>query len=152
FLLRNQTHGDGGEGEKRRSRNPFVRLQQGFERGFEAVRQRYIGLLHLGLRKRGWLIGGFLAAAAVSFGLTPFLGSNFFPNIDSGEIHLHARGRPGFAWKARPRLPKTSRPRSAKLFRQSNSEALSPTSANRSRASTRRMGIRGRLALRMRIF
>jgi multidrug efflux pump subunit AcrB len=49
FLLRNQTHGHGGEGEERKSRNPLVRFQQGFERGFEAIRQRYIGLLHLGL-------------------------------------------------------------------------------------------------------
>jgi multidrug efflux pump subunit AcrB len=95
FLLRDQTHGHGGEGEKRKSRNPFTRLQQGFERGFEAIRQRYIGLLHLGLRKRVWLIGGFLAVAGLSFGLAPFLGSNFFPNIDSGEIKLHVRGQTG---------------------------------------------------------
>ncbi len=57
FLLRGQTHGHAvhGEGDAapRRSRNPFVWVQQGFERGFEAIRQRYVGLLHLGLRKRG---------------------------------------------------------------------------------------------------
>jgi multidrug efflux pump subunit AcrB len=94
FLLRNQTHGHGG-GEKRKSRNPLVRFQQGFERGFEAIRQRYIGLLHLGLRKRVWLIAGFLAVAGLSFGLAPFLGSNFFPNLDSGEIKLHVRGQTG---------------------------------------------------------
>jgi multidrug efflux pump subunit AcrB len=95
FLLRGQTHGHGGEGDKPKSRNPFTRFQQGFERGFEAIRQRYIGLLHLGLRKRIWLIGGFLAASALSFGLAPFLGSNFFPNIDSGEMKLHIRAQTG---------------------------------------------------------
>ena len=95
FLLRRQVHGHASEGGKRGSRNPFVRLQQGFERGFEAVRRHYIGLLHLGLRKRLWLIGGFLALAGLSFGLIPFLGSNFFPNLDSGELKLHVRGQTG---------------------------------------------------------
>ena len=95
FLLRDQTHAHGAEGEKRRSPNPLVRFQQGFERGFEAIRQRYVGLLHLGLRKRVWLMGGFLVVAGLSFGLAPFLGSNFFPNLNSGEIKLHVRGQTG---------------------------------------------------------
>jgi multidrug efflux pump subunit AcrB len=97
FLLRNQTHGHGGAeaAGKRKSRNPLVRFQQAFERRFEAMRQGYIGLLHLGLRKRVWLIGGFLVVAGLSFGLAPYLGSNFFPNIDSGEIKLHIRGQTG---------------------------------------------------------
>jgi multidrug efflux pump subunit AcrB len=36
-----------------------------------------------------------LAVAGLSFGLAPFLGSNFFPNLDSGEIKLHVRGQTG---------------------------------------------------------
>src|SRR5579871_1126156 len=96
FLLRNQAHGHGeSDAAKRPSRNPFIWMQRAFERRFEALRLGYVGLLHLGLRKRVWLILGFLIVAGLSFGLTPFLGSNFFPNIDSGEIKLHVRGQTG---------------------------------------------------------
>ncbi|MEP9368562.1 efflux RND transporter permease subunit [Xanthobacter sp. VNH20] len=95
FLLRHQTH-HGAEGGKPGGRGGvFSRFQAGFERGFEAVRSRYVGLLHFGLRKRVWLISGFLCVTFASFGLTFFLGSNFFPDIDSGEIKLHVRGQTG---------------------------------------------------------
>jgi multidrug efflux pump subunit AcrB len=92
FLLRNHVHHAGGAPL---SRNPFKRFQGAFERRFERLRMAYVGLLHLGLRKRGWLIAGFLVATFASFGLAPFLGSNFFPDIDSGEIKLHVRGTTG---------------------------------------------------------
>jgi multidrug efflux pump subunit AcrB len=96
YLLRGQpVHHAGGDPALRRSRNPLVRLQQGFERWFETIRHGYVGLLHLGLRKRGWLIAVFLLTTTASFGLVPFLGSNFFPDIDSGEIKLHVRAQTG---------------------------------------------------------
>jgi multidrug efflux pump subunit AcrB len=98
YLLRNQAHGPGAGVEgapKPASRNPLIWFQRAFERRFEAIRQSYIGLLHLGLRKRVWLIVGFLAVAGLSFGLAPYLGANFFPNLDSGEIKLHVRGQTG---------------------------------------------------------
>ena len=118
FLLRNQTHGhDASDGAKRPSRNPLVWFQRAFERGFEALRQRYVGLLHLGLRKRVWLIGGFLVVAGLSFGLAPFLGSNFFPNIDSGEIKLHVRGQTGTAGREHDRAcSRPSRPAIRKII------------------------------------
>jgi multidrug efflux pump subunit AcrB len=102
FLLRNQTqHAEALEGSPvKKSRNPFTRFQQSFERGFERVRRFYAGLLHLGLRKRGWLIAGFLIVSAVSFGLSPFLGSNFFPDIDTGEMKLHVRSQTGLRLEA----------------------------------------------------
>ena len=41
-------------------------------------------------------IAGFLACVViVSFGLWPFLGKNFFPAIDSGQILMHVRAQPG---------------------------------------------------------
>ncbi|MEP9375993.1 efflux RND transporter permease subunit [Aquabacter sp. CN5-332] len=90
--------------EGKRKRNPFVRFQRGFERGFAAVHSAYAGLLHLGLRKRLYMIGGFLAFTAVSFSLVPFLGSNFFPDIDSGEIKLHVRVQTGSRLETTTRL------------------------------------------------
>ena len=77
------------------TRNPLVRFQRGFERGFERLRRSYLGALHLGLRRRGILVLLFLVASVASFGLAPFLGSNFFPDIDTGEIKLHVRAQTG---------------------------------------------------------
>ncbi len=72
-------------------RNPFTRFQRRFEHGFEVVRQYYRGLLSLGLGNRRKVIAGFLGFSALSMGLLPFLGSNFFPNVDTGQIKLHIR-------------------------------------------------------------
>jgi multidrug efflux pump subunit AcrB len=77
------------------SRNPLVRFHAAFERGFEAVRARYRGLLQLSLRNRGKLIAGFLGFSLLSFGLAPYLGQDFFPNVDGGQIKLHVRAPTG---------------------------------------------------------
>jgi CzcA family heavy metal efflux pump len=69
----------------------FVRFQRGFEKGFERFRNGYIGLLRLALIGHGRFAAGFLAAMCASFVLVPFLGSNFFPAIDSGQMLLHVR-------------------------------------------------------------
>jgi len=73
------------------SRNPFIRFQRWFEHRFERVRNGYLGLLHLALDTRRTFILGFLAIVVLSFGLMPFLGSNFFPSVDSGQIAMHVR-------------------------------------------------------------
>src|SRR5208337_4582637 len=40
-------------------------------------------------------IAGFLGFVVLSFALLPFLGENFFPSIDSGEMTLHVRAPVG---------------------------------------------------------
>jgi multidrug efflux pump subunit AcrB len=77
------------------SRNPLVRFQRGFEAGFEKFRAGYRGLLELVLVHRGVFVVGFLAFIAASFLLTPFLGRNFFPAVDTGQILMHARTQVG---------------------------------------------------------
>jgi multidrug efflux pump subunit AcrB len=69
----------------------FARLQRSFEGGFERVRESYRNVLALALVKRRLFVTGFLAVIALSFLLVPFLGSNFFPNIDTGQVLLHFR-------------------------------------------------------------
>jgi CzcA family heavy metal efflux pump len=73
------------------SRNPLVRFQRGFEARFEKLRGGYIGLLHRALQARRGFMIGFMAVVVLSFGLLPFLGSNFFPSVDSGQIAMHVR-------------------------------------------------------------
>ena len=80
------------EPRPRRSRNPLVRMQQGFEKGFERFREGYRGLLAQAMQRRGVFIAFFMLLVAVSFGLAPLLGSNFFPAVDSGQITMHVRG------------------------------------------------------------
>src|SRR5580692_2528502 len=80
---------------RRRSRNPLLRFQQGFESYFERFRGRYRALLTMALSRPKTFIVAFLACVVLSFGLAPFLGSNFFPAVDSGQILMHVRAQPG---------------------------------------------------------
>jgi multidrug efflux pump subunit AcrB len=77
------------------SRNPLQRFQQGFEHRFERIREGYRSLLSLALGRPKTFIAGFLACALLSFGLEPFLGENFFPAVDSGQILMHVRAQIG---------------------------------------------------------
>ena len=99
FLLRDHgEHGhSGGSGATgaRCSRNPLKRFQEGFEHYFSRVRNGYGALLQLALGRPKTFIAGFLTVVIVSFGLFPFLGENFFPTIDSGQILIHVRAQPG---------------------------------------------------------
>ena len=77
------------------SKNPLVRFQHNFEAGFTRLRAGYHDLLALAIAHRGLFIGGFLCFIAASFLLTPFLGRNFFPQVDGGQIMLHVRAPVG---------------------------------------------------------
>ncbi|MBV8682717.1 MAG: efflux RND transporter permease subunit [Caulobacteraceae bacterium] len=74
-----------------RTRNPFALFQHGFERRFEWVRLRYRGLLAMALENRKVFLIGFIALVVASFGLVPFLGENFFPSVDAGQMVIHVR-------------------------------------------------------------
>ena len=77
------------------SRNPLVRFQQAFERGFERLRNFYHALLILLVRRRLLFVPTFLLACAAAFLLMPWLGQDFFPNTDSGQFILHLRAKSG---------------------------------------------------------
>jgi len=79
----------------RKTRNPFVLVQRAFNRGFEAVRLTYLGILKLVLSHPLPFVMGFLCVVGASLTLLPHLGQNFFPDIDAGVIKIHARAQPG---------------------------------------------------------
>ncbi len=95
FLLREEAGHHDEHGAPKRSRNPLVRFQQGFEHRFERLRARYQDLLAMALARPWRFAGGFLGFVVLSFGLAPFLGENFFPAIDGGQIKLHVRAQIG---------------------------------------------------------
>jgi multidrug efflux pump subunit AcrB len=92
YLLHPHVHHDG---DAPHSRNPLVRFQRGFEAGFERLRAGYRDLLALALTHRAIFVGGFATVVALSFLLVPYLGRNFFPSVDAGQILMHVRTQVG---------------------------------------------------------
>jgi multidrug efflux pump subunit AcrB len=97
YLLRSH---DAPVGEESRtdvvaSKNPLMRFQRAFEASFTRLRAGYHDLLALAIAYRGRFLMGFLSFIAVSFLLAPFLGRNFFPQVDGGQILLHVRAPVG---------------------------------------------------------
>ncbi|MDR3513072.1 MAG: efflux RND transporter permease subunit [Caulobacteraceae bacterium] len=88
-----EPHGHGAP--HKASRYPLVRFQHAFEERFSQVRNAYRAVLAMALERRGVFIAGFLGFVVLSFGLAPFLGSNFFPSVDSGAMTLHVRAPVG---------------------------------------------------------
>src|SRR6266851_5080006 len=74
---------------------PFMRFQRRFERGFEKFRDFYRGRLEWGLARPRALAIGFLGVCLGTALLVPFLGQDFFPTSDTGEIRLHLRAKTG---------------------------------------------------------
>jgi multidrug efflux pump subunit AcrB len=77
------------------SLHPLIAFQRRFELGFAQIRKRYRFYLRLALANRRVFVIGFMAVVLVSFGLAPFLGQNFFPSVDAGQIKLHLRTQTG---------------------------------------------------------
>ena len=77
------------------SKNPLVRFQQAFERRFSKVREAYYALLVLAIGSRARFVGTFLIIVLLSFALVPFLGRDFFPAVDAGQIKMHVRAQVG---------------------------------------------------------
>src|SRR6202035_2511072 len=97
YLLRHQpVHGSSDDASHAKAnRNPLARFQHGFGRYFESLRKSYLGLLQLCLRHRMKVIAGFLGFSLLSFGLAPYLGQDFFPTVDGGQIKIHVRAQTG---------------------------------------------------------
>ncbi len=84
---------EGGEGHA--GKGIFLRLHHAFNRAFEAMRRRYVGLLEWSLAHRAGVLTAFMAFSVASLGLLWLVGQDFFPNVDSGQIKLHARAPAG---------------------------------------------------------
>jgi CzcA family heavy metal efflux pump len=77
------------------ARHAFARFQQKVERGFERMRDAYHRVLTRALAKRRSFALIFMALGATAFLLVPWLGRDYFPSVDSGQIKLHFRGPSG---------------------------------------------------------
>ena len=72
----------------------FARFHRGFEQGFERMRTAYVELLHLLLTRR--IIAPLIGVLVLTLGafMFVFVGRDFFPAIDAGQIMLHVRAPP----------------------------------------------------------
>jgi multidrug efflux pump subunit AcrB len=82
----------------------FRRYQQAFERGFERIRDGYHRALTVALQHAKLFSACFLAFCVLSSGLNFFLGRDFFPSVDAGQIRLHMRARTGLRIEESARL------------------------------------------------
>jgi len=92
YLLRSTAQRSAGPGS---APGPFMRFQRRFESGFERFRDFYKGWLERGLARPRTLGLVFLCVCAGTAVLVPFLGQDFFPSVDTGEIRLHLRAKTG---------------------------------------------------------
>jgi CzcA family heavy metal efflux pump len=98
FIMRGHEH------RAKETKNPFVRFQRKFERGFEKFRGGYQQLLETTLEHRRLFAICFVIFCVLSLGLVFFLGQDFFPQVDAGLIRLHFRARPGLRVEETARL------------------------------------------------
>jgi multidrug efflux pump subunit AcrB len=90
LLLKNERHGTQDGAPK----GMFARISAAFERGFERLRDGYSKLLTTLLRRR--FIVPVVAVLILGLGavMVKFVGRDFFPLIDAGQIQLHVRAPP----------------------------------------------------------
>ncbi len=96
YLLEKELHlyREGSDGEPA-SGSLLWRAHHRFNNLFERLRFRYVGLLDWSLRHRGPVLTVFMTFSVASLGLAWLVGEDFFPNVDSGQMRLHARGPAG---------------------------------------------------------
>jgi multidrug efflux pump subunit AcrB len=88
YLLGEHGHTAGGTGI-------IWRTHYVFNRQFERLRSFYTSLLDWALDHRKAVLAGFMIFSFGSLGLIKFVGRDFFPRVDSGQMRLHARAPSG---------------------------------------------------------
>ena len=82
----------------------FGRMQQGFQNGFDKFRNGYYELLETTMQHRALFASCFLLFCVLSLGWYFFLGEDFFPSVDAGQMRLHVRARAGLRVEETARL------------------------------------------------
>ena len=98
YLLAPEAHArhaqDTGQDSPTR-RSIFRRISDSFESGFLRLGRAYEGALDWALARTRVVIAVFLGFALASLCLYPFVGRDFFPTVDAGQLRLHVRAPAG---------------------------------------------------------
>ncbi len=73
----------------------FAQIHHGFQDHFERMRNAYRRLLGSALAHRKLVAACFGLIVAACAALIPFIGEDFFPRVDAGQIRLHVRAPAG---------------------------------------------------------
>jgi multidrug efflux pump subunit AcrB len=76
-------------------RSLFGRVSDRFEVGFRRLTAAYEGVLDWALAHTWTVMSVFVAFAVLSLSLYPFVGRDFFPAVDAGQLRLHVRAPAG---------------------------------------------------------
>jgi CzcA family heavy metal efflux pump len=76
-------------------RSIFRRINDRFNQGYFWFQERYNSTLRSFLHHRRPALIASIAVMSTAFVLLPFVGRDFFPAVDSGQIRLHVRAQPG---------------------------------------------------------
>jgi multidrug efflux pump subunit AcrB len=69
----------------------IARFQDGFERRFAKFHRAYLGLIHATIRHRGATLATVGCVLVLGGVLFKYVGQDYFPQIDAGEMTLHIR-------------------------------------------------------------
>jgi multidrug efflux pump subunit AcrB len=94
LMLKGELHGTPDSTDKLKS-NAFTRFYNSFNRGFDRFQDRYIGALTWVLTNRRVVLIVFVVVVAFTALLLPYVGRDFFPRVDAGQIKLHMRAPAG---------------------------------------------------------
>ena len=97
YLLRPEVrlYAQGKHGETAGGTGAIWKAHYLFNHRFEQLRDAYSSLLNWSLNHRLPVLAAFFFFAVASLGLAPFVGRDFFPTVDSGQMRLHARAPAG---------------------------------------------------------
>src|SRR5438132_8701717 len=73
----------------------FRRISESFEAGFLRLGRAYEGALDWALARTRLVMAVFLGFAIASLCVYPFVGRDFFPTVDAGQLRLHVRAPAG---------------------------------------------------------
>jgi multidrug efflux pump subunit AcrB len=97
YMLRPEVklYARGEHGESAGGKGLIWAVHYRFNRRFELMRASYTSLLHWCLDHRAVVLAGFSLFVIGSLSLMVFIGRDFFPTVDSGQLRLHARAPAG---------------------------------------------------------
>jgi multidrug efflux pump subunit AcrB len=97
YMLRPEVklYAQGEHGETAGGTGIIWRVHYLFNRRFELMRASYSSLLHWCLDHRAPVLIAFALFVVASLSLAEFIGRDFFPTVDSGQMRLHARAPSG---------------------------------------------------------
>ena len=95
YMLAGEAQRYHGEGELETGRGLFGGIHGAFQAWFERSRNAYRDLLAAALAHRKVTAACFVVICGACGALLPFLGTDFFPQVDAGQIRMHVRAPAG---------------------------------------------------------